>query len=171
MAVIYDLSRLTFDMNVSELDVARLAVGQSVTFTSNAVEGITFTGHVDKVNINGTTVNGSTNYPVTVVVDEGQGLYPGMNVSATILVEDLGNVLCIPTEAVQRGNTVYVAGKGALNDAGELIDPSKLEEREVELGRADNDNIEVLSGLAEGESVFIPNQATNAMAMMMGMGG
>lgn len=168
MAVIYDMSRLTFDMNVSELDVARLEVGQSVTFTSDAVEGVTFTGHVDKININGTTVSGNTNYPVTIVIDEGEGLYPGMNVSATILVEELGSVLCVPADAVQRGNTVYVAGKGALNDAGELTDATKLEERQVELGRADNENIEILSGLEEGETVYIPNQATNAMVQMMG---
>lgn len=168
MAVIYDMSRLTFDMNVSELDVSKLKVGQSVTFTSDALEGQTFTGHVDKININGTTLNGSTNYPVTVVVDQGEGLYPGMNVSAKILVEELGEVLTIPVEAVQRGNTVLVAPAEALSEKGELTDPSKLEERTVELGRGDSENIEVLSGLAEGETVFIPNMASNAMAMMMG---
>lgn len=168
MAVIYDMSRLTFDMNVSELDVSQLRVGQSVTFTSDALEGQTFTGHVDKININGTTLNGSTNYPVTVVVDEGEGLYPGMNVSAEILVEELGEVLSIPVEAVQRGNTVLVAPAEALNDKGELTDPTKLEERAVELGRGDSENIEVLSGLEEGETVFIPNMASSAMAMMMG---
>lgn len=168
MAVIYDMSRLTFDMNVSELDVSQLQVGQSVTFTSDALEGQTFTGHVDKININGTTLNGSTNYPVTVVVDEGEGLYPGMNVSAEILVEELGEVLSIPVEAVQRGNTVLVAPAEALNDKGELTDPTKLEERAVELGRGDSENIEVLSGLEEGETVFIPNMASSAMAMMMG---
>lgn len=168
MAVIYDMSRLTFDMNVSELDVSKLKVGQSVTFTSDALEGQSFTGHVDKININGTTLNGSTNYPVTVVVDQGEGLYPGMNVSAEILVEELGEVLAIPVEAVQRGNTVLVAPAEALNEKGELTDPTKLEEREVELGRGDSENIEVLSGLDEGETVFIPNVASSAMAMMMG---
>lgn len=168
MAVIYDLSRLTFDMNVSELDVAQLKVGQSVTFTSDAVEGVTFTGHVDKVNINGTTVSGNTNYPVTIVIDEGEGLYPGMNVSATILVEELGEVLAVPVDAVQRGNFVYVAPASALNAEGELVDVTKLETREVELGRGDSEFIEVLSGLTEGETVCIPNAASSAMAMMMG---
>ena len=168
MAVIYDMSQLTFDMNVSELDVSQLKVGQSVTFTSDALEGKTFTGHVDKININGTTLNGSTNYPVTIVVDDGEGLYPGMNVSAEILVEEIGEVLSIPVEAVQRGNTVLVAPPEALNDKGELIDPTKLESRPVELGRGDSENIEVLSGLAEGETLFIPNMASSAMSMMMG---
>ena len=163
LAIIYDMSRLTFDMDVSELDVSRLQVGQSVTFTSSALEGQTFTGHVDKININGTTVAGSTNYPVTVVVDQGEGLYPGMNVSATVLVEQLGSALCIPSDAVQRGDFVYVAGPGACNAAGELVNADKLEERAVELGRSDNENIEILSGLEEGETVYIPNAASSAM--------
>lgn len=175
MAVIYDLSRMTFDMNVSELDVSKLAVGQSVTFTSDALEGQTFTGHVDKININGTTMNGSTNYPVTVVVDSGEGLYPGMNVSATILVEEVGQALAVPVEAVQRGNVVMVAPASALNKDGELADVTKLEERTVELGRGNSEYIEILSGIDEGEIICIPNEASNVMQMMMGgavtMGG
>ncbi len=172
LAVIYDLSRLTFDMNVSELDVSRLKVGQRVTFTSDALEGQTFTGHVDKININGTTVSGSTNYPVTIVIDSGEGLYPGMNVSATILVEELGEVLCVPADAVQRPGFVYVAGEGALDKDGQLADPTKLAERQVEVGRTDSVNIEVLSGLQEGETVYIPNQASNVMqSMAQVMGG
>ena len=171
LAVIYDMSRLTFDMSVSELDVSRLAVGQSVTFTSDAVEGKTFTGHVDKININGTTLSGSTSYPVTVVVDDGEGLYPGMNVSATILVEEIGHVLAVPVDAVQRGNTVLVAPADALNEAGELTDASKLEEREVELGRSDSEYIEILSGIKEGEIVCVPNAASSMMETMAGMMG
>lgn len=172
MAVIYDMSRMTFDMNVSELDVSKLKVGQNVTFTSDALEGQTFTGHVDKININGTTMNGSTNYPVTVVVDNGEGLYPGMNVSATILVEEVGEALAVPVEAVQRGNVVMVAPAAALNKDGELSDITKLEERTVELGRGNSEYIEVLSGIEEGEIVCVPNMASNAMQMMMGaMGG
>lgn len=171
MAVIYDLSRMTFDMNVSELDVSKLKVGQSVTFTSDALEGQTFTGHVDKININGVTVSGSTNYPVTIVIDSGEGLYPGMNVSATILVEELGEVLTIPADALQRPSFVYVAGEGALDKEGKLADATKLQQREVTAGRTDSVNIEILDGLSEGETVYIPNQASNmmqSMAQMMG---
>lgn len=171
MAVIYDMSRMTFDMNVSELDVSKLAVGQSVTFTSDALEGQTFTGHVDKININGTTLNGSTNYPVTVVVDHGEGLYPGMNVSATILVSEDGEALAVPVEAVQRGNIVMVAPASALGKDGELADVTKLEERTVSLGRSNSEYIEVLSGIDEGEIVCIPNMASNTVQMMMGMMG
>lgn len=120
---------------------------------------------MDKVNINGTTSNGVTTYPVTVRIDGSpQELKPGMNISARIIVEDAGQVLCIPVEAVSRGQNgislVKVAGPGALDEAGSLADPSKLEDREVTLGRNDESFIEVLSGLEEGETVFIQNAAS-----------
>ena len=54
-AVIYDMSALTFDISVNELDINKIQVGQQVEITADAVEGQTFTGVVDKVNINGTT--------------------------------------------------------------------------------------------------------------------
>ena len=174
MAVIYDMSRLTFDINVDELDVVKLKVGQKVRFTADALEGQSFTGLVEKVNINGTTVNGSTTYPVSVTVDgDGStlaqtGLYPGMNVSANIIVEEAGSVLCVPVDAVSRNNTVLVAGDGALDEKGNIVDPTKLVEREVTVGRNNSDCIEILSGLTEGETVYIQNSASSAMNMMMG---
>ena len=102
----------------------------------------------------------------------GSGLYPGMNVSASIIVEEVGSVLSVPVDAVTRGqngsNLVLVAGPGALDDSGNLADLSKLESREVTVGRNDSDYIEILSGLEAGETVFIQNSASNPMAMMMG---
>ena len=173
-AVIYDMSALTFDISVNELDINKIQVGQKVEITADAVEGETFTGVVDKVNINGTTTNGSTNYPVTVLVDgTPEELKPGMNVSAKIIVEDAGSVLCVPVEAVSRGadgtSLVKVAGEGALDENGNLVDSSKLEDRVVTLGRSDDTYIEILSGLEDGETVYIYQAAgTNFMATMMG---
>ena len=173
-AVIYDMSALTFDISVNELDINKIQVGQKVEITADAVEGETFTGVVDKVNINGTTTNGSTNYPVTVLVDgTPEELKPGMNVSAKIIVEDAGSVLCVPVEAVSRGadgtSLVKVAGEGALDENGNVVDPSKLEDRVVTLGRSDDTYIEILSGLEDGETVYIYQAAgTNFMATMMG---
>ena len=50
-------------------------------------------------------------------------------------------------------------------------DPAKLEERPVTLGRSSSEYIEILDGLEEGETVYVQNIASNAMAMMMGVGG
>lgn len=172
LAVLYDMSTLTFEMKIDEKDINKIQVGQEVTITADAVEGATFSGVVDTVNINGTTVSGQTNYPVTVVINDPQNLKPGMNVSADIIVERAGTVLCVPVDAVSRGSdkpTVQVALEGALDENGNVVDPSKLETREVTLGRNDNDNIEITSGLSEGEIVVWVNEVSNPFAAMMGM--
>ncbi|WP_295626841.1 efflux RND transporter periplasmic adaptor subunit [uncultured Intestinimonas sp.] len=171
-AVIYDMSALTFDVSINELDINKIQVGQKVEITADALDGQSFTGTVDKVNINGTTTNGTTNYPVTVLVDgTPEELKPGMNVSARIIVEDVGSVLCVPVEAVSRGqdgtSLVTVAGPGAVDETGNVVDPTKLETREVTLGRNDNTYIEILSGLEEGETVYI-YQSVGSNALMMG---
>ena len=172
LAVLYDMSTLTFEMKIDEKDINKVQVGQEVPITADAVEGVTFSGVVDTVNINGTTVSGQTNYPVTVVINDPQDLKPGMNVSADIIVERAGTVLCVPVDAVNRGSdkpTVQVAQEGALDENGNVVDPSKLETREVTLGRNDNDNIEITSGLSEGEIVVWVNEVSNPFAAMMGM--
>lgn len=172
LAVLYDMSTLTFEMKIDEKDINKVQVGQEVTITADAVEGVTFSGVVDTVNINGTTVSGQTNYPVTVVINDPQDLKPGMNVSADIIVERAGTVLCVPVDAVNRGSdkpTVQAAQEGALDENGNVVDPSKLETREVTLGRNDNDNIEITSGLSEGEIVVWVNEVSNPFAAMMGM--
>ncbi len=172
LAVLYDMSTLTFEMKIDEKDINKVQVGQEVTITADAVEGVTFSGVVDTVNINGTTVSGQTNYPVTVVINDPQDLKPGMNVSADIIVERAGTVLCVPVDAVNRGSdkpTVQMAQEGALDENGNVVDPSKLETREVTLGRNDNDNIEITSGLSEGEIVVWVNEVSNPFAAMMGM--
>lgn len=172
LAVLYDMSTLTFEMKIDEKDINKVQVGQEVTITADAVEGVTFSGVVDTVNINGTTVSGQTNYPVTVVINDPQDLKPGMNVSADIIVERAGTVLCVPVDAVNRGSdkpTVQVAQEGALDENGNVVDPSRLETREVTLGRNDNDNIEITSGLSEGEIVVWVNEVSNPFAAMMGM--
>ena len=169
LAVIYDLSYLKLEMAVAELDIGKVETGQRVEITADALEGQTFEGVVDKVSINGTTANGFTNYPVTVVIEDYGDLKPGMNVSAQIIGEEIPNALCIPVDAVDRGNTVTVPGPGALNDAGTaVVDVTKLETREVTLGRNDDEYIEVTGGLEEGDIVLINNQASTLMDLMMG---
>lgn len=168
-AVIYDLSALTFDMSINELDINQIQVGQKVVITSSAVEGRTFTGHVATININGVTTNGATSYPVTISVDDPDGLLPGMNVSAEIIVQESGQALCVPIDAVDRGSdggaTVLVPGEGAIGEDGLTVtDPSKLEQREVTLGRSNDKYVEILSGLTEGDTII--REMTGASSIM-----
>lgn len=161
MAVIADLSALTMTMNIDELDISSVKVGQDVEVTADALENQVFHGVVNKVSVIGTSQNGVTTYPVEVLLSdvENTDLIPGMNVSATIVLEKKDDVLLIPTTAVKRGNKVKMLGSG--------------EEVEIETGIDDGTQVEVLSGLSEGDQVEIADIPTKSVedTMMQGMQG
>lgn len=239
MAVIYDLSTMTLEMSVDELDVSSVKVGQSVEITADAVEGETFTGTVTNVSLQSSYSNGVTNYPVTVTLDDTGSLLPGMNVDAKIILDSSENALVIPASALMRGNRVYVKkssdstenadtqrngssdnagdadserknhGDGTQNadsadrqpDAGAEASgsskgsgtdnssskstgsgksgssnvPDGFEAVQVTTGIINDDYVEILSGLSEGDEVYISSDSgsstqTNQM-QMGGMGG
>lgn len=161
MAVIADLSALTMTMNIDELDISSVKVGQDVEVTADALENQVFHGVVNKVSVIGSSQNGVTTYPVEVLLSdvENTDLIPGMNVSATIVLEKKDDVLLIPTTAVKRGNKVKMLGSG--------------EEVEIETGIDDGTQVEVLSGLSEGDQVEIADVPTKSVedTMMQGMQG
>lgn len=177
LCTIFDLSYLTLTLNVDELDVAKIEVGQEVSVTAEAVEGQAYRGVVTKVNINGTTMGGVTSYPVTIRIDETDGLLPGMNVDVEIEVQSKSNVLAVPVSAVERGNRVLVktgegaqAGENALDENGL---PAGYEYREVTLGINDDDYIEITGGLEEGDQIAYAAYQGNSLIeqMMNGMMG
>lgn len=158
LATIYDLSCLKAEMKVNELDIGKVQAGQTVEITAAALPGQSFQGTVERISVNGTTTDGFTTYPVTIVIRDYGALMPGMNISATILCDTAVQVLTIPVEAVNRGNTVMIPTPGALSEDGAAIqDASALEERSVALGRSNEAYIEITSGLDEGDQVaYIP---------------
>ena len=239
MAVIYDLSTMTLEMSVDELDVSSIKVGQSVEITADAVEGETFTGTVTNVSLQSSYSNGVTNYPVTVTLDDTGSLLPGMNVDAKIILDSSENALVIPASALMRGNRVYVKkssdstentdtqrngssdnagdadserknpGDGTQNadsadrqpDAGAEASgsskgsgtdnsssksngsgksgssnvPDGFEAVQVTTGIINDDYVEILSGLSEGDEVYISSDSGSStqtdQMQMGGMGG
>lgn len=173
LCTIYDLSYLEMTMNIDELDIGSVAVGQTVEITADAVEGKTYTGTVTRVSVAGTTSGGITTYPVTVRIDETDGLLPGMNVDAEIVLDQAEDVLAIPSGAVNRGDTVLItADSPSAANALDQEAPEGYVYVSVETGVSDNSYIEILSGLQEGDTVaYIPTSSGGEMAMMMPMGG
>ena len=183
LAVIYDLSYLTFDISLDELDVNEVAVGQTVNITCDSLgDDNAFEGTVTKVSVAGTTQNGVTTYPVTVRIDDApDGLLPGMNVDATIVVEESKDALSVPVAAVQRGNTVYVKDASAKNTDNTMVGGTVLPDGwravEVETGLSDDTSIEITFGLSEGDTVYVPQMqaqsSSDGDSMMPGgdMGG
>ena len=177
LCTVFDLSYLKMTMNVDELDVSKIQEGQTVQITADAVEGKVYTGVVTKININGTSNNGVTSYPVTVRIDEFDGLLPGMNVDASIQVETRENVLSAPVGAVARGNRVLVKKPESAQpekdqkeeEPSEDGAPAGYEYRQVELGLSDRTYIEIVNGLEEGEILAIDPANLDPMAPMGGM--
>ena len=118
MAIVADLSALTFDINIDELDISSIKVGQAVSVEADAMEGRRFTGKVTKISIVGESYQGVTSYPVTITIDNSEetGLIPGMNVSAQITVESVENVLRIPVSALKMGSMVIAKDDGSFAD-------------------------------------------------------
>ena len=191
LCTIYDLSYLTMTLSVDELDIADIAVGQTVSVTADAVEDQTYTGVVTKVSVAGTSTGSATTYPVTIRIDDTDGLLPGMSVDATIELESAQDVLAIPAAALNRGDTVLVTtdSPSAVNAVSQTSEdlalPEGAENTEmpesseaqssyvsvaVTTGVSDGDYIEITSGLQEGDVVaYIPTTSSSGgMDMMMG---
>ena len=179
LCTIYDLSHLTMTLSVDELDIANIAVGQSVTIVADAVEDTTYTGVVTKVSVAGTSSGSATTYPVTIRIDETDGLLPGMSVDATIELASAENVLAIPSAALNRGNTVLVTADSPSAVNGTLVESTTeggedYYSVEVTIGVNGDDYIEVTSGLQEGDTVaYIPTSSSSGsmFGMMGGMPG
>ena len=169
LAVIYDLSQLTFEMSVDELDVRSVQVGQKVSVTADALEGQTFTGTVTNVSLESVQSNGVTNYPVTVTLDETGDLLPGLNVDGVILLDQTEDALMIPIDSLMRGNRVYVKDDTVKEAEGSV--PAGFRAVEVETGLTNDDYVEIVSGLAEGEEVYVNESSKSTDAFMMGVPG
>lgn len=169
LCTIYDLSYLQMTLNIDELDIDNVAVGQVVNITSDAKDGQTFTGVVTKVSVVGTTSGGTTTYPVTVRIDDTGGLRPGMNVDAEIVLSSADDVLAIPSLAVNRGNTVLItADSPSAVNALDQEAPEGYVYVSVETGVSDDSYIEITSGLQDGDTVAYLRAASGSSDFMMG---
>ena len=191
LCTIYDLSYLTMTLSVDELDISDIEVGQTVTIVADAVEDQTYEGVVTKVSVAGTSSGSATTYPVTIRIDETDGLLPGMSVDATIELGSAEDVLAIPASALNRSDTVLVtadspsaanAVTGQTEETAEAPASSAAPEGESEeqqyvsvpvtTGITDGDYIEITSGLQEGDVVaYIPTSGSSDSGLGMMMGG
>jgi len=189
LAVVADMSSLIFKMNIDELDIDKIAEGQTVVVTADALPGQVFTGRVDNIGILGASSNGVTTYPVKVVIDEYGALRPGMNLSAEIIFRSVNNVLTAPIDAVTRGNLVLVSEETARNlpvaddsrdmNPGKVVDmpdtPAGYKYVRVSVGVNNGVSVEITDGLTEGMEIFVeaPSSSGNANrnSMFSGMGG
>lgn len=158
----------TLGIAVDELNISSVSIGQEVSFTIDAVDG-DYTGKVADISYNGSSSGGTTAYQVTVAVDYIDGVYPGMSAAAEIVVEDSGEGLLAPVDAVVTSgdeNYIYLAPSGAQAGTSyeeDELDLSELTKVAVETGMSDGSYMLVKSDeLAEG-SLIICTQVTSTL--------
>ena len=155
LCTIYDLSYLVMVINVDELQVSDVSVGQSVQVTADAVPDKTYTGTVTRVSMKGSSNGGTTTYPVTVRIDETEGLRPGMNANAEIVIAEAKNALAVPNAAIVRGGYVLVTkdSPSAANADPDMTAPEGYVYVPVKIGVSDNDYTQIISGVTGNDTV------------------
>jgi HlyD family secretion protein len=107
------------DVQVDELDISKVKVGQSANISFDAISDKAYTGTVQSISQMGTTTNNVTTYDVIVGVNNPDGVKLGMNANVSINVTSKADALTIPIEAlIERNNKKYVMVKsGNSSDA------------------------------------------------------
>ena len=155
LCIVYDLSYLEMSINVDELQISSISVGQKVQITADAVQDKTYVGTVTRVSMKGTANGGTTTYPVTIRIDDTDGLRPGMNANAEIVVAEANNALAVPNAAVVRGSYVLVTkdSPSAANADTTMEAPEGFVYVPVKTGVSDDDYTQIVSGIQEGDTI------------------
>ncbi len=149
--VVSDLSAFKMDVEVDEIDINRVAVGQPVVITLDSLPDEEFQGTVDSVAVAPTaSSSGIVAYPVTVFVNSQNAPFKiGMNVNATIETERLENVVVVPNRAIQIDRET---GKAYVD---KVIDDKRIERTEIVLGQRSTTVSQVISGVEAGDTIAI----------------
>ena len=155
LCIVYDLSYLEMSINVDELQISSISVGQQVQITADAVPDKTYVGTVTRVSMKGTANGGTTTYPVSIRIDDTDGLRPGMNANAEIVVAEAKNALVVPNAAVVRGSYVLVTkdSPSAANADTAMEAPEGFVYVPVKTGVSDDDYTQIVSGIQEGDTI------------------
>ncbi len=138
---------LEIETNVPEVDIAKLQIGNAVRFTLDALPGERFTGRVISIDPAETVVNGVSNYKVKVAFDTMDPRFKsGLTADLRIETVRRENVLLLPQYAIIE------------NPSGTFV-RQFVNDKEVELPitlgiRGKDGNVEVVSGLQEGDKVI-----------------
>lgn len=154
--IIGDLSTLKAQVEVNEVDVPNVSIGQKATMTFNAINDLTLTGKVEKIDSLGTSTSGVVTYNVTIGFDSIDArIRPEMSVSVDIITGVKQDILIIPNSAVKLQN-----GKNFV----QILKDGQTVPRQVavEVGISSNTNTEIVSGLNAGDKIV--TQTINSSA-------
>jgi HlyD family secretion protein len=149
-----DLSHLLVDVQVSEVDINTVAIGQSATLTFDAILAKEYHGKVVEVGQAGDTVQGVVSFTVTVeLTDADELVKPGMTAAVNVVIEEQKDVVLIPNRAVRLVDServVYV-----------LVDGQPVQVK-VQLGSSSGiDSVLVSGDIKEGDPIILNPPSNN----------
>lgn len=143
-----DLTRYLVDVSITEVDINRIKVGQSVKLTFDAITGKEYQGKVVDVSSFGTSTSGVVNFLVTVELSNpDKDVRAGMTAAVNLTVEQLTNVLLVPNRAVrlQDGKRIVY-----------ILEAGQLKTVEITLGASAEQTTQILNGdLKAGDEVVL----------------
>ena len=140
--------RMNVTLTVDETDILSLEVGQEAQITINSI-GEVFAGEVTEINRWATGSNGVTNYTAVISVPKDPRMLPGMSVRAVVRIQGVAGAILIPEQALHQTRDAAFVYTSVDPETGELGDPVS-----VVSGLSDGSMVEIVEGLAEGDTVY-----------------
>ncbi len=143
-----DLSKMLVDVDIPEVDINRVKMGQKVTMTFDAILDKTFNGEVVEIARAGQVIQGNVSFTVTIrLLDADPSVLPGMTAAVNITVEEVQDALLVPTRTVRLRD-----GKRVVF----LLRDGQAAPVEVRLGSASDTQVQILGGdVKEGDLVIL----------------
>lgn len=155
--IIGDLNTLRAKVQVNEVDVPNISIGQKTTLTFDAIESFTATGKVEKIDSLGTITQNVVTYNVTISFDSlDPRLKPEMSVSASIITDVKQDVVMVPNSAVKL--------EGDRNVVEVLNSGDSPQQVAVEIGATNDSDTEIVSGVKAGDKVVTQTVSPNSNA-------
>jgi HlyD family secretion protein len=160
-----DLSNMVVAVQVIEVDINSVKVGQPASITFDAIPNKTYTGKVTAVSQSGTTSQSSVNFPVTVQVTDANALVkPGMSANVTILTNQVEGALLVPSTAIFADTT----GKQYVY----LVNNGQLAPVPVTVGATSDTTSQISDGnLQEGDTIVLSFASSSSSTGLGGRGG
>ncbi len=147
-----DLSQLSVLVEISEVDINRVAVGQNAELTFDAIGAKIYNGQVTEVSAVGVDSGSGVVFEVSLIIkDPDEQVRPGMTAAVNIVVSEIKDVLVIPNRAIRINNgqrIVYVLKEG------------QLVETEIKTGASSDTQSELVDGIVAEGDILVLNPPT-----------
>ena len=148
--VVVDTAHLHVEVDVDEIDIGKVAIGQPATVTFDALPNQQAQGQVTNITPSSTSSTGVVTYSVRIdLAPTNLPIRSGMTSTADIVIKRVANTLLVPNWAVRLDRATGQAYASLLGADGRLGDVP------VMLGIRSTDFSEVLAGLSEGQTVGV----------------